>query len=157
VAEFVHTRNIVPAVAHGDAETLWVRWQGYTIATAPQPLPPGTPVYLCIRPMQVRIGRPERCTSGRRENILYAVIVQASTQLDASTLYLRLEHSRAIHDLEITVPSAVYHRSGLDANTRITIELERQAIHVIPRQSHTGDDASSLLSVPLTSVATEEP
>ena len=32
VAEFVHTRNIVPAVVeHADAETLWVRWQGYTI------------------------------------------------------------------------------------------------------------------------------
>ena len=44
VAEFVHTRNIVPAVVeHADAETLWVLWQGYMIATPPQPLAAGDP------------------------------------------------------------------------------------------------------------------
>ena len=33
---------------------------------------------------------------------------------------------------------------------RLIVELRRQAIHVIPRQSDAGADASSPLSVPLT-------
>jgi molybdate transport system ATP-binding protein len=143
VAEFVHTRNILPAVVeHGDAETLWVRWQGYTIATTPQPLVPGTPVYLCIRPTQVLIVRPERVAARRRETLLYGDIVRETTHPDSATLFLRLEHSTATHDLEITVPNAVYQRFGLDTNKRISVELGRQAIHVIPRQSDARADSS---------------
>jgi ABC-type Fe3+/spermidine/putrescine transport system ATPase subunit len=158
VAEFVHTRNIVPAVVEGiDADTLWVRWQGYTIATTPQPLRPGTPVYLCIRPTQVLIVHPERLTSRRRDNLLCGDIVQETRHVDTSTLFLRLAHSSATHDLEITVPNAVYHRFGLDTDKRLTIELGRQALHVIPRQRDAEVDASSPRSVPLTPVTTEEP
>jgi molybdate transport system ATP-binding protein len=158
VAEFVHTRNIVPAVVeHVEAETLWVRWQGYTIATTPQPLEPGTPVYLCIRPTQVLIVRPERLTSRRRDNLLCGDIVQETMHAETYTLFLRLEHSSAAYDLEITVPSYVYHRLGLDTAKRIIVELGRQAVHVIPRQSNARDDAPAPPSVPLTSVTSEEP
>lgn len=158
VAEFVHTRNIVPAVVeHVDAETLWVRWQGYTIAATPQPLAPGTPVYLCIRPTQILIVRPERLASRQRDTLLYGDIVRETSQLDTSTLSLRLEHSTATHDLEITVPSFIYHRLGLDTEKRIIVELGRQAVHVIPRQSAAGAEAPSPFSVPLTSVTTAEP
>ena len=151
VAEFVHTRNIVPAVVeHTTAETLWVLWQGYMIATPPQPLLPGTPVYLCIRPTQVLIVHPERLTSQRRENLLYGDIVRETMHAETSTLFLRLEHSNAAYDLEITVPRYVYHRFGLDTEKRIIVELRRQAMHVIPRQSDAGANASSPLSVPLT-------
>ena len=158
VAEFVHTRNIVPAVVeHVDAETLWVRWQRYTIATTPQPLVPGTPVYLCIRPTQVLIVRPERLTSRRRENLLCGDIVRETIHAETYTLFLRLEHSSAAYDLEITVPSYVYHRLGLDTDKHIIVELRRQAVHVIPRQSDAETDAPAPLSMPLTPVTTEEP
>jgi molybdate transport system ATP-binding protein len=158
VAEFVHTRNIAPAVVeHVDAETLWVRWQKYTIATTPQPLVPGTPVYLCIRPTQVLIVRPERLTSRRRENLLCGDIVQETMHAETYTLFLRLEHSSAAYDLEVTVPSYVYHRLGLDTDKRLIVELGRQAIHVIPRQSDAGADTPAPLSMPFTPVTTEEP
>jgi ABC-type Fe3+/spermidine/putrescine transport system ATPase subunit len=158
VAEFVHTRNIVPAVVERvDAETLWVRWQGYTIATTPQPLVPGTPVYLCIRPAQVLIVPPERLAARQRDTLLSGNIVQETRHADTSTLFLRLEHSTATYDLEITVPSAVYQHFGLDTDKHIIIALGRQAVHVIPRQSATGADAPAPLSGPLSLVATGEP
>jgi molybdate transport system ATP-binding protein len=156
VAEFVHTRNIMPAVVERvEAETLWVRWQGYRIATTPQPLRPGTPVYLCIRPAQVRIVRPERLTSRPRENLVGGDIVQEARHVDTSTLCLRLEHSSAAYDLEMTVPSYVYHRLGLDTQKHIIVALERQALHVIPRQGDVESNAPSSCAVPLTPITTE--
>jgi ABC-type sulfate/molybdate transport systems ATPase subunit len=132
VAEFVRTGNILPAVVErADAETLWLRWQGYTIAAAPQPLAPGTPVYLCIRPAQVLIVRPERFAARRRDNLLCGEIVRETMHAETYTLYLRLENSQADYDLEVTVPSYVYHRLGLDTKKRLTVELSRQALHVI--------------------------
>jgi molybdate transport system ATP-binding protein len=158
VAEFVHTRNILPAVVeHVEAETLWVRWQGYRIATTPQPLTPGTPVYLCIRPAQVLIVRPERLTSRRRDNLLCGDIVQETMHAETYTLFLRLEHSSAAYDLEMTVPSYVYHRLGLDTEKRIIVELGRQALHVLPRQGDVESNAPSPCSVPLAPITTEEP
>jgi hypothetical protein len=68
--------------------------------------------------------------------------VRETTHPDSATLFLRLEHSTATHDLEITVPNAVYQRFGLDTNKRISVELGRQAIHVIPRQSDARADSS---------------
>jgi molybdate transport system ATP-binding protein len=158
VAEFMHTRNIVPAVVeHAEAETLWVRWQGYRIATTPQPLRPGTPVYLCIRPAQVLIVRPERLTSRRRDNLLCGDVVQETMHAETYTLFLRLEHSSAAYDLEMTVPSYVYHRLGLDTDKHIIVELGRQALHVIPRQGDIESNALSPGAVPLTPLTTEEP
>ena len=75
---------------------------------------------------------------------------------DTYTLYLRLEHSSAAYDLEITLPSYVYHRLGLDTEKRIIVELRRQVVHVIPRQNDAAH-SSSLLPVPIASVLTEAP
>jgi ABC-type sulfate/molybdate transport systems ATPase subunit len=158
VAEFVHTRNILLAVVeHVDTETLWVRWQGYTLATTPQALLPGTPVYLCIRPTRVLIVRPERLTSRRRENLLWGNIVRETLHAESYTLFLRLEHSATAADLEITVPSYVYHRLGLDSDKRILVELDRRAVHVIPCQSEDEARIPAALSVPLAPVTAAEP
>jgi molybdate transport system ATP-binding protein len=158
VAEFVHTRNILPAVVERvEPGTLWLRWQGATIATTPQALVRGTPVYLCIRPTQVLIVRPERLTSRQRENLLCGDIVRETMHADTYTLYLRLEKSNAAYDLEISVPSYVYHRLGLDTEKRLIIELERQSVHVIPYQGDAVTHPSTPLSVPLTPITTEEP
>jgi hypothetical protein len=118
-------------VERADTETLWLRWQGYTIAAAPQSLAPGTPVYLCIRPAQVLIVRRERFSARRRDNLLCGDIIRETIHAETYTLYLRLENSQAAYDLEIMVPGYVYHRLGLDAEKRITVELGRQALHVI--------------------------
>jgi hypothetical protein len=112
-------------------------------------------VYLCIRPTQVLIVRPERLTSRRRDTLLYGDIVRETMHAETSTLSLRLEHSSAAYDLEITVPNAVYHRLGLSTQKHIIIELGRQAVHVIPRQSDAEADAPSPCSGPCTSVTTE--
>ena len=158
VAEFVRTGNILPAVVDRlEAETLWLRWQGYTIAAAPQPLAPGTPVYLCIRPAQVLVVRPERLSSRRRDNLLCGDIIRETMHAETYSLYLQLQHSNAVYDLEITLPSYVYHRLGLDTNKRIVVELRRQALHVMPRQSDAVAPSPHLLSLPMTPVPTEEP
>ena len=77
-------------------------------------------------------------------------------QAEMYTLYLRLENSPAAYDLEITLPSYVYYRLGLDTDKRITVELSRQAVHVMPRQTDVGAHASPLNELPLTSVAPGE-
>jgi hypothetical protein len=105
----------------------------------------------------VLIVRPERLTSRRRDNLLCGDIVQETVHAETYTLFLRLEHSSAAYDLEMTVPSYVYHRLGLDTDKRIIVELGRQAVHVIPRQSEVGADAPAPPSVPLTPVTSEEP
>jgi ABC-type Fe3+/spermidine/putrescine transport system ATPase subunit len=83
VAEFVQTRNILPAVVENvEAGTLWARWQGYRLAITARPLAPGTPIYLCIRPTQVLIVRPDRLTTRSRENLLWGQIVHCEVQTE---------------------------------------------------------------------------
>jgi molybdate transport system ATP-binding protein len=136
VAEFIGTGNILPAVVEQVAEgTLWLRWQGQRIATAPAPFAPGTPVYLCIRPTQILIVRPDRLTERERETLLCGRIVGEMMQAETYTLHMRLDHSDAAHDLEIVLPAYVYHRLSLDAEKRLMVELRRQALHVIPRDA----------------------
>lgn len=135
VAEFVRTGNILPAVVErAEAETLWVRWHDHLLATRPQALAPGTLVYLCIRPTQILIVRPQRLKARQRENLLRGTLVRETLQTETYTLYLRLEHSQTDADLEVAVPGYVYHRLGLATDKRLTVELGRNALHVIPRQ-----------------------
>jgi molybdate transport system ATP-binding protein len=157
VAEFVRTGNILPAVVDRlEAEALWVRWQGHTLATPPQSLSPGTPVYLCIRPTQILIVRPERLATRQRENLLSGTIVRETMQAEAYTLYFQLEHSHAPYDLEISLPGYVYHRLCLDTDKRLMVELSRQALHVIPYQTDALVGGVPLSQAPLTPLATIE-
>lgn len=134
VAEFVQTGNILPAVVeHADATILWLRWQGYRLAAPPQPLTPGTPVYLCIRPTQLLIVRDDRFEARRRDNLLAVTVVREEMQAEMYTLYLRLDHSDTPADLYLELPGYVYHRLELQTVKRLTIELPRAALHVIPR------------------------
>jgi hypothetical protein len=120
-----------------EAETLWLRWQGHAIAAPPQPLAAGTPVYLCVRPTQVLIVRPTRLNARVRENLLQGTIARETMQAETHTLYLRLAHSDAAYDLEIALPSYVYHRLDLEVIKHLTVELRRQVLHIIPRQADT--------------------
>jgi hypothetical protein len=94
-------------------------------------------VYLCIRPTQILIVRPDRLAERERENILCGRIVQEWMQGETYTLHMRLDGSDAVHDLEITLPGYVYHRLSLDTEKQLMIELRRQALHVIPREEPT--------------------
>lgn len=135
VAELVGTGNILPAVVErGDDRTLWLRWHDWQIAAAPAPFAPGTPVYLCIRPTQVLIVRPDRIALRERENVFCGEIVREMMQAETYTLYIRLDDSRALSDLELALPAYVYHRLSLDTEKRIMVELRRQALHIIPRE-----------------------
>ncbi|MGE3539838.1 MAG: ABC transporter ATP-binding protein [Candidatus Tectimicrobiota bacterium] len=135
VAEFVQTKNILPMlVERCEPDTLWLRWHTYTFAAPPQALAPGTPVYLCIRPTQVLIVRPERETARPRENLVPGTIVRETMQAETYTVFVRLEHSQAEYDLEINLPSYVYYRLGLERQKRLRVELQRSAMHIIPSQ-----------------------
>jgi molybdate transport system ATP-binding protein len=135
VAEFVGTGNILPAIVErNEADTLWLRWQDHLIAAAPATLVPGTPVYLCIRPTQILLVRPDRFAERQRENLLYGHIVGEMMQAETYTLQVRLDRSDALYDLEIALPAYVYHRLSLDTEKRLTVELRRHVLHVIPRE-----------------------
>jgi ABC-type sulfate/molybdate transport systems ATPase subunit len=148
VAEFVRTGNILPAVVeHVEAETLWLRWQGHRLATAPLPLAPGTPVDLCIRPTQVLIVRPDRVTTRPRENLLWGHIVGEVQHAEMYTLHLQLDGSAVKYDLEVMLPGYVYHRLGLETTRRILVELRRHALHVIPPHADMGQRTSAMAEV----------
>lgn len=134
VAEFVQTGNILPAVvARVDGETLWLNWRGHLLAADAQPLAAGTPVYVCIRPTQILIVRPDRFATRERQNVLRGSIVHTDMQAETYTLHLRLDDSEAAYDLEIVLPGYVYHRLELQTTPNLVVELNRQHLHVIPQ------------------------
>ena len=136
VAEFVQTGNILPAVVERrDGETLWLRWDGQLLAADLQPLAAGTPVYVCIRPTQILIVRPDRFTARARQNLLSGSIVHTDMQAETYTLHLRLDNSKAAYDLEIVLPGYVYHRLALQTTPHLVVELSREHLHVIPRKA----------------------
>ncbi|MCS6925762.1 MAG: ABC transporter ATP-binding protein [Candidatus Binatia bacterium] len=138
VAELVGTRNILPAVvAQVEEHTLWLSWQGHRIAAPPRPFARGSPVYLCIRPTQIMIVRPDRLAERKRENLLWCTIVGKQIQTETYTLHLRVDHSGNAYDLELTLPAYVYHRLSLERQERLLVELRRQDLHIIPRDIHT--------------------
>ena len=92
-------------------------------------------MYLCIRPTQILIVRPDRLGERARENLLCGRIVSEMMQAETYTLHLRLDDSDAAYDLEIALPGYVYHRLSLDTEKRLMVELRRQALHVIPRDT----------------------
>jgi len=139
VAEFVGTRNILPAVVErNEGQTLWLRWQEHPLAALATSLKPGTPVYVCIRPTQVLLVPPERRDEKERENLFSGSIVSEQMLSETYILQLRLDQSEAAYDLEITLPGYVYHRLALERQKRVTIELRRQTLHVIPREDGKG-------------------
>ncbi|MGE4096189.1 MAG: hypothetical protein AB7G75_35760, partial [Candidatus Binatia bacterium] len=135
VAELVGTTNILPAeVERSDADTLWVRWQGRRLAVAPGERVAGVAIFLCVRPTQILIIRPEQMTKRQRENLLSGQIVGERMEGENYTLHVRLDESEAPYDLEILLPAYVYHRLLLDTEKHVTLELRRQVLHVIPRE-----------------------
>lgn len=144
VAEFIGTQNILPAIVEQVEEhTLWLRWQGRRVAVAPASLTVGTPVYLCVRPTQILVVRPDRLAERERENLFSCAVVGHQTHAETYTLYLRLACSSADYDLELVLPAYVYHRLALDTTQHILIELRRQYLHVIPREVPSGDRANA--------------
>ncbi|ETX06460.1 MAG: hypothetical protein ETSY2_16990 [Candidatus Entotheonella gemina] len=135
VAAFVQTGNILPAVVdRAEPTTLWLNWQGHQLAAHPRlDLAPGTPVYLCIRPSQILIVRPDRLTTRPRENLLNVEMIGNELHAEMHTLYLRLPNSDAAHDLQLALPSYVYHRLELANAKCITVELHRRDIHLMGR------------------------
>jgi ABC-type sulfate/molybdate transport systems ATPase subunit len=134
VAEFVQMGNILPAVVERvDGETLWLRWRGHLLATDTQPLAAGTPVYVCIRPTQILIVRPDRSAARERQNVLSGTVVHTDMQAETYTLHLRLDDSEAAYDLEIVLPGYVYHRLAVQTTPNLVVELNPQHLHVIPR------------------------
>lgn len=132
VAEFVGTGNILPAVVERvEKDTLWIRWQKQLIAVAPQPLIAGTSIYVCVRPTQILLVRPDRLLQRERENVLRGHIVNERMERETYILHWRLADSDAPYDLEIVLPGYVYHRLSLDTEKEVMVELRRQVLHTI--------------------------
>jgi molybdate transport system ATP-binding protein len=136
VAEFVGTGNILPALVERIEDgTLWLNWQSHRIAAPPAPFAVGSSVYLCIRPTQIMVVRPDRLAERERENLLSCCIVNKQMQAETYTLQLRVDGSASTHDLELALPAYVYHRFLLDRETHLLVELRRQDLHVIPQET----------------------
>lgn len=134
VAELVGTRNVLPAVVEAcDAHTLWVRWNGHRIAAPPAALTPGAPVFLCIRPTQILMVRPEHPPERVRDNLLAGTIVSQYMQAETYTLQFRVNGDAAPAELEILLPAYVYHRLELTVGKALQIALRKQDLHVLAR------------------------
>lgn len=135
VAELVGTSNILPAVVERvEPQTLWVQWQGRRIAASPAPFAPGALVYLCVRPTQILLVRPDRVAERERENLFHGRLVTTTMQAELYTLSVQLDSSTAAADLEIVLPGYVYHRLALDRNKEVLIELRKDELHLVPRE-----------------------
>ncbi len=134
VAEFVGTRNVLPAVVETyDEHTLWVRWNGHKIAAPPSLWPLGASVFLCIRPTQILVVRPEYPPGRVRDNLLTGTIVNQYMQAETYTLQFRVNGEAAPSDLEILLPAYAYHRLDLAVGKTLQVELRKQDLHVIAR------------------------
>lgn len=132
IAEFVGTGNILPAVVErSEKDVLWVRWQNQLLTVASHPLSPGTSVYICVRPTQILLVRPDRLSQRERENMLHGRVVNERLERETYILHWRLADSDTPYDLEIVLPRYVYHRLSLDTEKEVMVELRRQALHVI--------------------------
>jgi molybdate transport system ATP-binding protein len=133
VAEFVGTRNILPAtVLESDSERLLLDWEGRTLEAEPLPLSRGQKVEVCVRPTQVMIVREDRLPHlPPPENPFSGLIVGEALQAEAYVLRFHLEGSAAPYDLEIELPDYVYHRLGLVRKREIAVSIHRSAMHVI--------------------------
>lgn len=135
VAELVGTSNILPAVVERvEPQTLWLQWQGRRIAANPAPFAPGASVYLCVRPTQILLVRPDRVAERERENLFHGRLVNTTMQAELYTLSVQLDGSTAAADLEIVLPGYVYHRLALDREKEVLIELRKHELHLVPRE-----------------------
>jgi molybdate transport system ATP-binding protein len=134
VAELVGTGNLLPAqVERRTPDDLWLQWQHRRLITAAAPFAPGAKVFVCVRPTQILLVRPDRRNERPRENVFAGTIVSERLQGETYLLLLRLADSEAMSDVEIALPAYVYHRLSLETEKQVIIELLRQALHVIPR------------------------
>jgi molybdate transport system ATP-binding protein len=133
VAELVGTENILSAQIERTAnDWAWVQWQGRRIITKPTSLPAGAPVFLCIRPTQILVVRPDRLEERPRKNVFTGAIIGETMLAETYTLHVRLDGSQAAYDLTLELPGYVYHRLALARGQRIMLELRPEALHVIP-------------------------
>lgn len=138
VAELVGTRNFLPAIVEKrEEDTLWVCWGGRQIAAPPAQFAAGTSVYLCIRPTQILIVRPDQLTRHARDNILPGVIVNQTMQAETYTLQVRMQEGVEPAEVEILLPAYVYHRLSLDRGKEIFVALRQQDLHVFPQETET--------------------
>ncbi|MBI3942910.1 MAG: ABC transporter ATP-binding protein [Chloroflexi bacterium] len=142
VAELMGVKNIFPGlVVRWDKEeqATRVRIGQLELLSPLSAIPPGAPVWLCVRPERIRLIRPERLEdiTRPRDNVLQGYIVEEVSEGTTTTLCFRLDALRLSpslsHDLEIDLPVYVYERLHLAHIRRWSISLPRDAIHIIPQ------------------------
>ncbi len=139
VAEFVETRNILPAaIVAVESGIVTLAWNGVRLeADAPSgtTLRPGQTVDVCIRPTRIMIKPPEVESYAGRQNVFCGVIVDEIIGAETYRLFVRLRGSPNPRDLEIELPGYVYFRLGLDRTKEIEMSVRRELLHIIPPQA----------------------
>lgn len=134
VAELVGTENILPAtVERSEKDFAWMRWQGRRIITSPTSLAVGASAFLCIRPTQILVVRPDRREERPRDNVFTGKVASETMLAEAYTLYIQLDGSQAAYDLKLELPGYVYHRLALTCGQQLMVEIRRETLHLIPR------------------------
>jgi molybdate transport system ATP-binding protein len=136
VAEFVETRNILPAVVRAvEGAVAHLSWNGVALeAETPSDtrLRPGQTVDVCIRPTRIMIKPPEVESYAGRQNVFCGTIVEEIIGAETYRLFVRLAGSQHPCDLEIELPGYVYFRLGLDRTKEIEMSVRRELVHIIP-------------------------
>lgn len=131
VARLVGVRNVLDArVVAGEGGATVLDWDGRRLVVNSTGLAQGAPVGVCVRTERVLIARDDRPTP--HENAFCGTIVDERARAGVRVLGVRLDGSPHERDLEIDLPSYVYHRLGLADRKVITVSLKRADLHVIP-------------------------
>jgi molybdate/tungstate transport system ATP-binding protein len=140
VASFTGNPNVFPAQgANANPSSSVVDWEGHRIHAHGHDVAPGTPVWLCIRPEHVLVGRNE--TDGTSVNQFEAHVDRHVFDSGGHVLTLRLADRSVAITARVLPPTL--QQLDLDAQQRVPVHFPPDAIHLIARRDAAPGDTGS--------------
>jgi len=137
VARFVGVRNLLAATVRGRVSTGWVvDAQGLEleVGAGSGEFVPGDRVYVCVRPEDVVLLKPDRpARPPADENVLSGTVVGQRLLGGAVSLAFRVDDAAGDGVmLEVELPVRSVERLGVAVGRRWSISLRRSAMHLVP-------------------------
>lgn len=130
VARFTGNTNVFPARIRSAHPHLHIEWNGHLVRGGESAVPPGTDVWLCMRPEHLRVVPSDAPCEG---NVVPATLRDAVYEGDAYALTLHVAGSREPTPVQARVPSAAYRRLDLTMPAPVQVCVDPAAVHVITR------------------------
>ncbi|WP_269434910.1 ABC transporter ATP-binding protein [Desulfosarcina ovata] len=139
VARYLTYRNLFSGIAKAHNETTIVDLGHFSIV-APQQIPSGEQVKLCIMPQDIKIIKEERpVKGGLRKNIFQVEIVSILPLPDYFLIYTKLLESPKEFDFEMKVPRYLERKYNLFNGKKIRVAIPEKQIVLVSSQIQTGE------------------